>query len=259
MEPLVQELKSLRTSLVRFVIVFSGLVILLLGTTSGECEIFGRTVPCPVLGTPSIATELFLEAQALLVPTGVPVVALGPVSAFFAPLCFALLAAALLTFPYALYLLGSYLWPALHPLERRILILTILPALTLFYIGAALAYFVIIPKTYTLLYSFALPMGVTPMFALDDFLASTTLLTLLTGFAFLLPVGMVLLSRIGLIPATFWRSHWRGALLVTLIFSAIVTPDGSGVTMVFLALPLMILYGSGVIAASRATGIIRAS
>lgn len=257
MESVAQELKSLRSSLVRFLVVFFALVFLLLGLARGECEFFGQTMPCPAFGAPSIATELFLSAESLLVPEGVPVVALGPVSAFFAPLSFALLATALATFPYALYLLVAFLWPALRLSERRVLILTILPALALFYLGAALAYFVIIPETFALLYSFALPMGITPMFALDDFLAQAAFLTLLTGVAFLLPVAMVLLSRIGLVPAAFWRSRWRGAFLATLVFSAFVTPDGSGVTMVFLALPLLTLYGCGALIAGRSADILR--
>ena len=139
----------------------------------------------------------------------------------------------------------AFLRPALRPAERRILYSIVVPSIVLFYLGAALAYFAIIPKTFAVLYSFAPPMGIAPMFALDDFLASTVLMTLATGLAFLLPVFMVLLTRIGLVPSAFWIDRWRIALLGVLIFSAFITPDGSGITMAFLSLPLMMLYGAG--------------
>lgn len=239
------ELEQLKAKIVRFTAAFFVVVLGLLTLSFGQCHYPAIQFSCLVFGAPSIATELFLSAQSLLVPSGVPVVALGPVSVFLAPLSFSFLAAFLITFPYGLFQAVLFLRPALRPNERRTVYSIAIPSLLLFYLGAALAYFLVIPKTFAILYSFAAPMGIAPMFALDDFLASTVLITVATGLAFLLPVMMVLFSRIGVVPPMFWYSHWRGAFLSTLLFSAVVTPDGSGITMVFLALPLMMLYGAG--------------
>lgn len=245
MEFLANELEQLKGRIVRFAAAFFVVVFGLLTLSFGECRYSVIHLSCLAFGTPSIATELFLSAQSLLVPIGVPVVALGPVSVFLAPFSFSLLAALLITFPYGLLQAVLFLRPALRSNERRTVYAVAMPSLFLFYLGAALAYFLIIPKTFAILYSFAAPMGIAPMFALDDFLASTVLITIMTGLAFLLPVMMVLFSRIGIVSPMFWSSHWRGAFLSTLLFSAVVTPDGSGITMVFLALPLMTLYGAG--------------
>ena len=57
----------------------------------------------------------------------------------------------------------------------------------------------------------------------------------------------LLFSRLSVIPHEWWWEHWRGALLTSLILSAVITPDGSGVTMVFLFVPLMLLYGIGAV------------
>ncbi len=249
MESLATELAQLKSRLLRYVIFFAVMAVALLTLSADRCLLFGVERACLSSDGPTLATELFLTAKAQLVPDGVPVVALGPVSVFLAPFSFALLIAFLVTFPYGVLQAALFLRPALRREERRVLSVVVIPALTLFYSGATLAYCYIIPKTFAILYSFALPMGVAPMFALDDFLASTVLITLATGLAFLLPVAMALLSRIGLVPPTLWAARWRGALLSVLIFSAVVTPDGSGITMAFLALPLMVLYGAGVLAA----------
>lgn len=228
------ELEALKKTIVRFAIVFflvfSGLLIF-------------------PSDRPSFAMRGFLSAKESLIPAGVPVVSLGPVSSFVAPIMMAFLVALLVTFPFGLWSVVRFLRPALRPDERRTLSAYVVPALVLFYAGCTLAYFVIIPTTFSILYSFAAPMGVAPLFALDEFISSVFFLTISVGFAFLLPVFMAASSRIGLIPSGFWIRHWRGATLAAILFSAIVTPDGSGVTMAFLSAPLIVLYGIGVIAA----------
>ena len=66
-----------------------------------------------------------------------------------------------------------------------------------------------------------------------------------TGLMFLLPVFMYILSYLRIIPRGFWFKNWRIAFAIFLIVSAIVTPDGSGVTMVILSIPMMALYLAG--------------
>lgn len=246
-----EEFKAVRRIIVRFAVVLLMVFIGLLTLTPGTLRVGDTAVPILRPGAPSLATQIFLESKSRLIPAEVPVVALGPVSPFVAPIVIALLVSLLLVFPYALLLVISFLRPALRHAERRILVRSVIPALALFYAGSALAYFVIIPETFALLYSFAQPMGVAPLFALDDFISSVFFLTISVGVAFLLPVGMAVSSRIGLIPHGFWLRHWRGAVVTAIIFSAIITPDGSGVTMAFLSVPLLGLYAAGALVAVR--------
>lgn len=197
-------------------------------------------------------THLLLSAEAYLLPPNVSLVVLGPVSAFTAPLMMVFLVAFLVTFPYLLYSLVHFLIPALKEGERKVLYTALIPSLVLFYLGCALAYFFIIPETFSLLYAFAPPLGVVPFFSLDAFVSSVFLVTISVGVLFLLPVGMSMLSRIGAVSREFWFNHWRGALLSTVVLSAVITPDGSGVTMVFLSVPLVMLYGIGAFVSKKA-------
>lgn len=249
MNALWQEVEAFKKSISRCIFFFVGVTIFLLSFTLKSQSVFGITFLLPFPGTPSLATELFLATQKLLIPTQVSVVALGPVSVFFAPLLMALLIALLITFPYAIWTLLRFLRPALTPTEWQSIMRVIFPVISLFYIGCALAFFLILPRTFSLLYSFAQPLGVTPLFALDDFISSVFFITITVGISFLFPVVMMVLSQIGLVSSFFWVQHWRGALLSIFLFSAIITPDGSGLTMVFLSIPLSILYGLGVWAA----------
>lgn len=245
MQVILQELGILKQSFTRYIVVLIGVLFVLLGCTLKPLPWFDGVWRFPLPGSPSLATQLFLSAQHTLVPPQVPIIALGPVAVFFAPFLMALLIALLITFPYAFYLGVRFLLPALHRRERQLLIVTSIPALILFYAGCALAYFLIIPKTYEVLYGFAEPMGITSYFALDQFISSVFLITIGVGISFLFPVVMVLASWLGLIQPAFWVVHWRGAFLGILLFAAVVTPDGSGVTMLLLSCPLILLYGLG--------------
>src|SRR3989338_8183948 len=230
MERFSHELEKLRGTILRPVILFFIVSLALL-----------------FVGTPTLATRIFLSAKSFLVPNSVLLVALGPVSVFMAPVVLAFLVSLLITFPYVLYAFEKYLRPALYPKERKVIYKFVLPSLILFYLGCAFGYFIIIPATFSILYSFAAPIDVTPYFSLDSFVSSVFLLTVSVGVIFLLPVVMVLLTRLSIVPSEWWLKHWRGAVLASVIFYAVITPDGSGVTMVFLFVPLMLLYGIGAV------------
>lgn len=230
---LLQELGEVRSLFFRFAVVLLVLAVLML------------------VGSPSLAMLAFAAMKAMLLPPGVTVVALGPLSSFVAPISVAFMAALIISFPYLLFSLLRYILPALYPAERRTVSSLFFSSLVLFFVGCAFAYFVLIPYTFAILYSFAGPLGVTPFFSLDSFIAGVFGLTISAGIAFLVPIVMILLSAIDLVPARLWRSHWRAAVLTVVIFSAVITPDGSGVTMVILSVPLLLLYGMGVLESSR--------
>lgn len=247
METFSEEIEKLRQTVLRPLVLFFVLSVLFLVLSPTVLTIHDVHVPFLRVGTPSLATLVFLAVRSFLIPANVSLVVLGPVSAFVAPIIMAFLVSLLITFPYILFSFERYLRPALFDNERHILYTILVPAFILFYLGCALGFFFIIPKSFAILYAFASPIGVTPLFSLDSFISSVFLLTISTGAMFLLPVLMVLLSRLSLVSTEFWLSHWKGALITALIFSAVVTPDGSGVTMILLFIPLMILYALGII------------
>ena len=250
---LFKELGELRLIFIRFAAMLFLLVFILLSTSFVwiKLAMFGSTsVPVLVFGTPSLATELFTLMKDSLVPEGVPVITLGPFSPFIAPISIAFMAAFILSFPYLLFSLTRYISPALYDKERRSLSILLFSSTALFFLGCVFAYAVLIPYTFATLYSFAEPLGVTPFFSLDAFIGTVFGLTISAGLAFLTPIVMFLLSSAGLVPSAFWRAHWRVSILIVLLFSAIITPDGSGVTMVILSVPLMFLYGVGAMGSS---------
>jgi sec-independent protein translocase protein TatC len=71
------------------------------------------------------------------------------------------------------------------------------------------------------------------------------------GIAFELPMVMYAIALTGTVDAVFWRNNFRYAIIVFVIFGALITPDGSGITMWFVTLPMLLLYVIGMVVIER--------
>ncbi|MGI0151882.1 MAG: twin-arginine translocase subunit TatC, partial [Thermoplasmata archaeon] len=107
------------------------------------------------------------------------------------------------------------------------------------------------PLTFRFLFEYVDAMGLVPVLGVQDFVAFTLLYSLAFGLVFELPIFVFALTRLGVVRASTWRKHWRGAILGSLLFGMIVTPDNSGVTMILVASPMIVLYLAGAFFAER--------
>jgi len=202
----------------------------------------------PILpASSSFSAQFFYKIQEQLLPKGIPLIATNPLTPFLAQMTVALFLGFALTLPFLLYKIIKYLSPALYEHERKTMAKILIPSLILFGIGCVFAYFLLIPLTFKMLYPFAKVMGVIQFFAINEFITLTLAFMVAVGVLFLFPVFMVLLSSFGIIKTDFWKKNWRYALVAILIFSAVITPDNSGITMFLLFLPLTSLYFLGYI------------
>ena len=208
----------------------------------------------PLVGGDSPVIIVFQSLKDHLVPAGVELIVTDPLSGFLAQAIVALSLAFLASFPILLYEIVHYLSPALEHQEKRALGLIILPSLLLFFGGCWFAYSFIVPATFKMLFPFALSIEAVPFFLVDQFIQLVFGITIATGVLFLLPVFMVLLSSVGVVPREFWLKNWRYASVIFLAFSAIITPDGTGITMLLLTAPLSGLYLVGSFLSPRTRG-----
>lgn len=204
-------------------------------------------LPLPGRQNP-FAADIFFAMRNTLIPEGVQLIVTSPLGAFLAQTIIALFVGFVFALPYLLFCLVRYIAPGLYERERQAAFKFIIPSFLLFVFGCVFAYFFIIPPTFEILFSYAARLGIVPFFAATSFISSVFSIILITGILFLLPVAMVLLVRLGFVQPLFWKNHWRVALLIFLVGTAILTPDGSGVTMVILSLPMVVLYGVGIVA-----------
>jgi sec-independent protein translocase protein TatC len=89
---------------------------------------------------------------------------------------------------------------------------------------------------------------VVPLFNILDFISFVLQFLLGFGVAFELPVLMYGISLTDAMSPHFWRNNLRYAVIILVVFGAVITPDGSGVTMWFISIPMIALYLIGMAA-----------
>lgn len=67
-------------------------------------------------------------------------------------------------------------------------------------------------------------------------------IVLATGIAFVLPVFLVILNMLGLLSASTIAKGWRVGVVAIVVFAALVTPAADVLSMVFVAVPMVLLF-----------------
>jgi len=147
--------------------------------------------------------------------------------------------------PIVLWQLWTFVSPGLRPVERKFAGPFIASSLVLFGIGGAFAYFVM-PIGLNWLATF-LGGNATFLPDLNAYLSFFTLLILIFGVTFELPVVIVLLGILGIVSSRRLR-NWRKGIWVGIIFAAfIVTPGADPFTPTALLIPLIALFEASVL------------
>lgn len=146
------------------------------------------------------------------------------------------------SFPYVIWELWRFVKPALQEKEKKYARGLVFYTSFLFLSGVAFGYFVITPMSVNFLANFQISTMVENTITLDSIISIVTTMTLITGVVFELPIVIYFLSKIGIITPAFMRKYRRHAAVVILILAAIITPTADATTMVFVAMPLYVLY-----------------
>ncbi|MBI2876083.1 MAG: twin-arginine translocase subunit TatC [Candidatus Tectomicrobia bacterium] len=132
------------------------------------------------------------------------------------------------------------------PAKRRQHALMIgLAAMILFYLGAALCLFGVLPFGMKFLIGYG-GEHIRPLFSIDRYLTLCAILVLGFGLMFELPLVLFLLGLAGLVDTAQLAKNRRYAMVAILIVSAIVTPTPDAYTMLLLAIPIIVLFEVGI-------------
>jgi sec-independent protein translocase protein TatC len=168
-----------------------------------------------------------------------PLVINGLLGPFNLQVKVALAAGIFVASPVWLYELWAFVTPGLHRNERRWTIGFLVTGIPLFFVGAAVCYW-ILPRATKLLLGFT-PDQVGSIVDFNEFLSIVVRLMLVFGLAFEVPVFIVLLNLVGVLPSRRLLSWWRQLVFGVFLFAAVATPTGDPFTMTALAAPLCVL------------------
>ncbi len=153
--------------------------------------------------------------------------------------------ALLIALPVLLYELYAFVIPALNPDERRVAIPVMAAAPLLFVVGAAFAYWFVLPPAVHFLQGYN--SGNFDILVQAKTYYTFEILTMLgIGVAFQMPLALLALQRIGAINASTLTGNWRYATVIIAVIAAAM-PGADPVTTGPRDAPLVILFLASIV------------
>lgn len=181
-------------------------------------------------------------------PDGQQPITLSPTEPFLTTITLSLYAAILLALPVILYQAYAFVLPAFSPAERRVALPLLLLVPVLFVGGVAFSYFVVLEPAIDFLLEFNSDEFATELRA-RDYYSFAALLMVAMGLLFQVPVGILAVTRLGIVTVAQLRQNRRYAILAMAILAAML-PTIDPVTLVLEMIPLILLYELSILLAA---------
>jgi len=149
--------------------------------------------------------------------------------------------------PVVFYQFWKFVAPGLYPKEQKRLMPLVIASTLLFLIGAAFAYFVIFDLAFKFFLEFTNE-DVVPVLSINSYLNIVLRLLLAFGISFQLPIVVYFLARIGLVDHRDMIHFFKYAVVAIFVLASFLTPPDV-ISQILMAIPLIILYGLGIIVA----------
>lgn len=153
--------------------------------------------------------------------------------------------------PYILYTLFTFIAPALYSHERRYTVRLVTAAYSMFFVGTAVNYLLIFPLTVRFLGTYQVSAEVANLVTLTSYIDAFVILSLGLGLVFELPVLTFLLGRFGLLRDVWMRRYRRHAIVAILIVAAFITPTTDMFTLLVVSLPIYLLYECSILIVAK--------
>lgn len=190
-----------------------------------------------------VAIDFLMNPIKAFLPNDGSLNVLSPLGGFTLRFKVAFFLALIVTSPLLLFEILGFFLPALKPNERKWVIPTVIALVALFALGMVFCYLVIQPAAFSWMIDQSNAFA-TVIPNAEEFLSIFLLLEIAFGVAFEIPLVIFYLLIFHIVSYKTMRMHWRGIYVGLAIFSAVVTPDGSPVTMFFMLSALVLLYES---------------
>ena len=163
-------------------------------------------------------------------------------SQFFIHISTSFWLALVISFPVALYLLWTFVAPALYEHEKRGVRVAFLLGNVMFFIGVAVGYYGVFPVTLRFLADYHVSAMVPNQISLDSYIDTFLMLLFVMGLVFELPLVAWLLGNLGVLKREFFGTYRRHAIVGLLLLAAFITPTGDPFTLMIVFLPIYALW-----------------
>ena len=152
------------------------------------------------------------------------------------------ISALVLTFPYIVYEIWSFIAPALYDNEKKHIRGAFCFASVLFYTGLTVGYMLIFPLMINFFAGYQVTPDVPNTFSLSSYISLFSSTVLIFGIVFQFPTLIAILSAIGVVSREILREYRRHAVCVIVILAALITPSGDPFSLLIVTVPLYMLY-----------------
>ncbi len=184
--------------------------------------------------------------ELLIAPYGQRLQVLGPTEGISVYFRVALTGGLILAMPVLVYQFLLFVLPGLEEKEKRYVFWGVPFASLLFLVGAAFAWFILIPAAVGFLSSWQTDIFIQEWQS-KQYIPFVTSLVFWIGISFETPLILFILTKAGVVTPRFLVQQWRFAVVIISIAAAMITPTVDPFNMALVMLPLFLLYGLSIL------------
>jgi sec-independent protein translocase protein TatC len=174
------------------------------------------------------------------------ILTLNAQESFMAYMMVSIVAGLVLSSWWVIYQLWQFVAEGLYKHERRVVYKAMPLSIGLFFVGVAFCFYIVLPVVLKFFFSFNEWFDIEPNLRLSEWLSFATMLPVIFGICFELPLVMSVLERVGIFRLEDYTNRWRHAILIISIIAMVVTPTTDPGSMMLLMGPLTGLYFLGI-------------
>jgi sec-independent protein translocase protein TatC len=148
----------------------------------------------------------------------------------------------IVSFPYVVWELWSFVKPGLQNKERKFSKGAVVAISFLFLLGVSFGYFILSPMTIWFLSTYSISSRIVNEFDITSYVSTLSSLILGCGLLFQFPMVIYFLSKVGIVTPDLMRKYRKHSIVVILILGAIITPSGDPFSLTVISLPLYVLF-----------------
>lgn len=180
-----------------------------------------------------------------LLPAGSSMIATGVASPFLAPFKLTLVVAVLVTVPFILYQIWSFVAPGLYRHEKKLAAPLFVSSIMLFYLGVVFAYYIVCPLVFAFFTSIG-PTDIAYMPDIHQYLDFALTLFFAFGIAFEIPIATVLLIITETISTDSLIQKRPYIIVGCFVVGMVLTPPDV-ISQTLLAVPMWLLFEVGIL------------
>ncbi len=207
--------------------------------------LFIAVIPCWVFSKQ--AFEILSRPVTQYLPEGMKMAFTSLTAPFMLYIKVSFLAAIFLTSPFIFLQLWYFVAPGLYQKEKKYVFPFVVFTTVFFLAGAAFGYFVMFP--WACRFFLNLGQDFTPVLTVDTYFGFSLKLLLGIALVFELPTLVFFLSKLGIVTSRWMVRNFKYAVLAVFVIAAVITPTPDMVTQSILAVPMLALYGLGILIA----------